>query len=108
MRLSFNGSGVRNLFKYSKCYSGKEPEYEKGDIFRIVVLLHGDCVKNTTQAMQETIQATKNTTQDPPDTAQLADRILLRADSEKDQIKRLMLYGIIERTGYPQRGKWVK
>ncbi|MCI9295972.1 MAG: winged helix-turn-helix transcriptional regulator [Lachnospiraceae bacterium] len=186
------GSGVRNLFKYSKCYSGKEPEFAEGDIFRIVVPLHDDYVKyttqamqrttqvvqeptqamqnttqakqeptqatenttqavqeptqakqnttqakqkptqatenttqakqkttqavknttqakqrttqakqeptqamqNTTQAKQEPTQATENTTQDPQDTTQLADRILLESNSEKDQIKRLMLYGI--------------
>ena len=109
------GSGVRNLFKYSKCYSGKEPEFAEGDIFRIVVPLHDDYVKyttqamqrttqdvqettqamqNTTQAKQEPTQATENTTQDPQDTTQLADRVLLESNSEKDQIKRLMLYGI--------------
>ena len=33
------GSGVRNLFKYSKYYSGKEPLFEEGDVFRITVPL---------------------------------------------------------------------
>lgn len=33
------GSGVRNLFKYSKYYSGKTPEFIEGDIFRIIVPL---------------------------------------------------------------------
>lgn len=33
------GSGVRNLFKYSKYYSGKEPEFHEGDVFRIIVPL---------------------------------------------------------------------
>lgn len=33
------GSGVRNLFKYSKCYSGLEPAFIEGDIFRIIVPL---------------------------------------------------------------------
>ena len=31
------GSGVRNLFKYSKYYLGQEPEFIEGDIFRIIV-----------------------------------------------------------------------
>ena len=31
------GSGVRNLFKYSKAYSGKDPIFEESDIFRITV-----------------------------------------------------------------------
>lgn len=33
------GSGVRNLFKYSKYYSGQEPEFVEGDVFRIIVPL---------------------------------------------------------------------
>lgn len=33
------GSGVRNLFKYSKYYSGKESEFKEGDVFRTVVPL---------------------------------------------------------------------
>ena len=34
------GSGVRNLFKYSKFYSGEDPEFIEGDIFRIIVPLN--------------------------------------------------------------------
>ena len=33
------GSGVRKLFKYCKFYSGKEPEFVEGDVFRIIVPL---------------------------------------------------------------------
>jgi ATP-dependent DNA helicase RecG len=33
------GSGVRNLFKYTKLYSGQEPVFREGDIFRIIVPL---------------------------------------------------------------------
>lgn len=33
------GSGVRNLFKYSKYYSGLEPQFVEGDVFRIIVPL---------------------------------------------------------------------
>ena len=33
------GSGVRNLFKYTKFYSGKDPEFKEGDVFRIIVPL---------------------------------------------------------------------
>lgn len=34
------GSGVRNLFKYSKFYSGKNPEFIERDVFRIIVPLN--------------------------------------------------------------------
>ncbi len=33
------GSGTRKLFKYSKYYSGHDPEFREGDVFRIVVPL---------------------------------------------------------------------
>ena len=33
------GSGVRNLFKYSKAYGGADPTIKDGDTFRITVLL---------------------------------------------------------------------
>ena len=33
------GSGVRNLFKYSKYYSGQEPQFIERDVFRIIVPL---------------------------------------------------------------------
>lgn len=33
------GSGVRNLFKYSRFYSGQDPEFVEGDIFKTIVPL---------------------------------------------------------------------
>ena len=30
---------MRNLFKYSKFYSGRDPEFKEGDVFRITVPL---------------------------------------------------------------------
>ena len=33
------GSGVRNLYKYSRYYSGKNPDFQDGDVFRIMVPL---------------------------------------------------------------------
>ena len=33
------GSGVHKLFKYTKFYSGKDPVFEEGDVFRIIVPL---------------------------------------------------------------------
>lgn len=34
------GSGVRNLFKYSRFYSGGAPQFHEGDVFRIIVPLN--------------------------------------------------------------------
>ena len=35
------GSGVRNLYKYTKIYSGGEPELIEGDVFKTIVPLSG-------------------------------------------------------------------
>lgn len=36
------GSGVRNLYKFTKIYSGGEPDFEEGDVFRLTVPLQSD------------------------------------------------------------------
>lgn len=46
------GSGVRNIYKYNKIYSGADPEFVEGDVFKTIIPL-------TTQAStQATTQAT--------------------------------------------------
>ena len=35
------GSGIRNLYKYTKIYSGMEPEFIEGDVFKTIVPLKG-------------------------------------------------------------------
>ena len=42
------GSGVRNIYKYNKIYSGVEPTFIEGDVFKTIIPL----------AMQATMQAT--------------------------------------------------
>lgn len=60
------GSGVRNLFKYTKFYSGKEPEFKEGDIFRITVPLDEtysfDFGKDDLRAEKAKANATKTAT----------------------------------------------
>ena len=40
---------MRDLFKYSTYYSGKEPEFKEGDIFRIIVQLNAEMDGETTK-----------------------------------------------------------
>jgi len=66
---------VRDLFKYSTYYSGKEPEFKEGDIFRIIVPLDAEMDGETTQGGgQDNAQANNDTTQGatqaPQDTTQ--------------------------------------
>lgn len=34
------GSGVRKMFTYSRLYSGADPEFMEGDVFKIIVPLN--------------------------------------------------------------------
>lgn len=52
------GSGVRNLYKYSKYYSGNEPSFIEGDVFRITVPLDENYSYDYQIKMQE--NETKN------------------------------------------------
>ena len=69
------GSGVRNLYKYSKIYSGKDPELIEGDVFKIIVPLNEDLINESlgqidtqanTQAASIDTQAVSNDTQAAP------------------------------------------
>ena len=41
------GAGVRNLYRYVKRYSGKNPELIDSDVFRIIVLLDDSYLSDT-------------------------------------------------------------
>ena len=41
-RADWMGSGIRNLYKYTKIYSGGEPELIEGDIFKTIIPLKSD------------------------------------------------------------------
>lgn len=64
------GSGVRNLFKYSRYYSGKEPEFSEGDVFRILVPLEMN-EQGGEFTTQTDLDSTQVTTRTGPDTTQI-------------------------------------
>lgn len=112
------GSGVRNLFKYSKFYSGNDPEFIEGDIFRIIVPLD---VENTTQS---TTQSTQSTTQlNEMDVVeeliklikkepflsqkQMSEKLRLNQNTVKYYVKKMREMGVIERAGSNRKGQWI-
>ena len=120
------GSGVRNLFRYSKYYSGQDPEFFEGDIFRIIVPLD----EATTQVTQVTTQVTQATTQVTQATqarsidseqkivnllqqnpsasqAEVAAKLGISVNAVKYYIRKLRDLGCLERVGSPQKGKWI-
>ena len=122
------GSGVRNLYKYSKYYSGKEPEFIEGDVFRIITPLDDEYLENKpttqpTQLTQPTQVAMKNgeligeniesailnlIALDPTlSQSQIAKHLKLNLNTVKYYIRKLRKTGKIERLGSSQKGKWV-
>ena len=120
------GSGVRNLFKYTKFYSGQIPELIEGDIFRITVPLNdkysfdyeigsGTTEKTTEKTTDklpikltptekkilEVVSVNPNITQ-----TQLATHIGITSDGIRYAIKNLKEKGILSRTGSRKNGSW--
>ena len=112
------GSGVRNLFKYSKFYSGNDPEFIEGDIFKIIVPLdEGNREEQTTQSVTQTTQSKEN---DPEKNImelieqnpflsqkQMAEKLNLNKNTLKYYIKKMKEKGVIERVGTNRKGKWI-
>ncbi len=118
------GSGVRNLFRYSKYYSGQDPEFFEGDVFRIIVPLDGATTQATQVTTQATTQVTQATTQarsidneqkvvsllqQNPNASQaeVAAKLGISANTVKYYIRKLRELGRLERIGSSQKGKWV-
>lgn len=119
------GSGVRNLFKYSKFYSGKEPEFIEDDIFRIIVPLQDNYLDSydyiSTQSAEKTTQSTTRLRiikvgeditelmrQEPElSQKQIAERLRLNVNTVKYYIKKMQEQGKIRHTGSSRKGKWI-
>lgn len=119
------GSGVRNLFKYSKFYSGNDPEFIEGDIFKIIVPLdevnrEEQATQSATQTTQSATQTTQSKDRDPEkiiieligqnpflSQKQMAEKLNLNKNTLKYYIKKMKEKGMIEREGTNRKGKWI-
>ena len=69
------GSGVRKLFKYCQFYSGKDPEFIEGDVFRIIVPLDEEYSYDySTEKRADKVPT--NADKVPIDTNELSDEML--------------------------------
>ena len=120
------GSGVRNLFKYTKFYSGQKPELIEGDIFRIIVPLDdkysfdyeigSETTQKTTQKTVDKLLVNLTPTEkriieairkNPKITqVQLATYIGITTDGIRYAIKNLKSKGILSRVGSRKNGSW--
>jgi ATP-dependent DNA helicase RecG len=128
------GSGVRNLYKFTKMYSGGEPELIEGDVFKIIVPIgNADGIVNGTSDPYAIVtslitpKVTKEVTDrvtNIPSAAELAVLELLKKNpgytfpdmakilsvSRKTvaaRIKSLKEKQIIRREGYKTKGYWI-
>lgn len=124
------GSGVRNLFKCSKFYSGQEPEFAEGDVFRIVVPLDDAYSFDFHQTVSETDETKSETNQqeqiskwnlteeersivllmrDEPTITQkrLHEKSGIPMGTIKRILPRLQRKGVISRVGNNRSGKWM-
>jgi ATP-dependent DNA helicase RecG len=118
------GSGVRNLYRYGKLYSDKEPQLIDGDVFRIIVPLDDsysfdaqigkpqsanskgkNCTLNCTlteKAILEYLKGNPAATQ-----KDVADAIGRSLRSVKTDMPNLQKRGLLLREGSRSNGRWV-
>ena len=102
------GSGVRKLFKYSYKYSGANPEFSEGDVFRITVPLNDefswDAQKNLTLKTEQVTEQVKRLVEClkpcPLSTKEILQELGLkhRPTLMNDYIKPALTLGLIEMT----------
>ena len=121
-RADILGSGVRNLYKFTKIYSGSEPELTDGDVFKTIVRLDlpegaivtedgiitdkptdkpTDKLVGNQKIIIECIQENPKIT-----SKELSLVIGIRADSVRENLAKLKAKGIIERIGFDKGGYW--
>ena len=115
------GSGVRNLFKYSKFYSGQEPQFLEGDVFQIIVPLNdaysydfgqigqSDQTDQSDQTeLNVEMQAVLNSLREHPDmtTVAIANTLGWGNSKEKYYLQKLKKKQLIKRHGTNRNGYW--
>lgn len=115
------GSGVHKLFKYTKFYSGKDPMFEEGDVFRIVVPLDDNYsfdmgIGSDKTGTNDTINGTIGTDsrrilelikQNPEITQkQMQEETALSLRTVKRIVSELQKSGKLIRQGNNRSGKW--
>ena len=121
------GSGVRNLFKYCNYYSGKDPQFTEGDIFRIIVPLDnqysfdfeekktflretgGKTGGKTVRAFSEKEKAIVDCIAQQAEitAAQIASETNLSKRTVERILRNLKDEGVLRREGSRRQGSWV-
>ena len=124
---------MRNIFKYSKYYSGEEPEFVEGDVFRIIMPLNEDysydnpqndsideLERKNEEKLEKNQKEIKNgritdiqkqileiLSEDNQCSARkIAEQIGVSSRSIESNIKKLKGYGMLTRHGSARSGYW--
>ncbi len=117
------GSGVRNLYKYTKIYSDAEPDFEENDVFRLSVpmrpagaTLTGDRKNNEVTKVTEKVTEVTDVTEkriiellkdnSRYKTTELAEMLDISRKTVSIKLKNLREKGIIDRVGSDRKGYW--
>lgn len=102
------GSGVRNIVKYSKVYSGTTPEFIDGDVFKTKISLNGtnrgDGGVKLSEINREVLECIKENGEFNAE--KIAEKIKRGKRTVERAIKSLKEQGIIERNGSDKAGSW--
>ena len=114
------GSGVRNLYKYTKIYSDAEPNFEENDVFRLIVPMRpAGATLTSDREGNEVTEVTEKVTDvtekriiellndnSKYKTTELAEMLDISRKTVSIKLKNLREKGIIERVGSDRKGYW--
>lgn len=115
------GSGVRNLYKYCKIYTGFDPEFVEGDVFRITVPLEQPSVLKDEDDTTQSTQSTHLTTQSDAYSKivnlirndktitqkEISNRLNININTIKYYVRKLQSDGVLKREGTNRSGYWI-
>jgi ATP-dependent DNA helicase RecG len=114
------GSGVRNLYRYTRVYSGQEPELIEGDVFTTIIPLgrsmpsdgteHG--IEDVTVTTQKLLDSERSVLEALRSDGSMTIKTLVEATGlSQRQVSRILVslreYGLLRREGSDRSGKWV-
>lgn len=100
------GSGIKNLYKYSKAYGGSDPLVVEGEVFRLEVKIPSETTQKTTQkttkekVLELLAVDSKMTRED------LANQVGVSANAIKQHLANLQAEDKLERIGGRKNGYW--
>ena len=117
------GSGVRNLYKYTRIYSGQDPQLIDGDVFETIIPLARPTQPDTADNVRKDVRKDVRKEEDLTDSERLifqllrddptltASQLAKAANITERQTFRLLeqlrTLGLIQREGGRRYGKWI-